>query len=481
MDNELTLLLLLDVQATGQDVLDGVAAGLQQIATQGGLALQALTPLGGAFAGLLEGAAGLGMALIADLRGIDWLAVTATVANGLEQALTNALSAVQTALASEVSPLAAALSGMLSDVVGGIDWTPVVAGLGAFGAILESALLQPAQQALGSLSRMMQGALGALGGQAPAAIERAAAAIAGSGPGQLAAATGDALAAVNQALANFLPEATALGGQIVAGLRQGIAGLAGWMAAGVALWLEANVLQPVQTILGLGGGGSGVSVVMATIGSDLVQGLMDGMTSLAGALLAVTNNLVAPLIPALQSFQSAFTDVGSALMESVRGGIMARAGEIAAEARAVVQAAIDAARSVLNGIESGIGAAQSALSGAGSAVGHNAMGTSDWRGGLTWVGEQGPELVNLPRGAQVMPLSGLGLAGGNLLSGASGGGAAGDATPWGLSAPGRAGNGVINVYVSGNTIMSDQDADLLASRVGQAIVRQTGLAYSLVR
>lgn len=35
------------------------------------------------------------------------------------------------------------------------------------------------------------------------------------------------------------------------------------------------------------------------------------------------------------------------------------------------------------------------------AVGQNAQGTNYWRGGLTWVGEQGPELINLPKGTQV--------------------------------------------------------------------------------
>lgn len=35
------------------------------------------------------------------------------------------------------------------------------------------------------------------------------------------------------------------------------------------------------------------------------------------------------------------------------------------------------------------------------APGQNAAGTRFWRGGLSWVGEEGPELVNLPRGAQV--------------------------------------------------------------------------------
>lgn len=37
----------------------------------------------------------------------------------------------------------------------------------------------------------------------------------------------------------------------------------------------------------------------------------------------------------------------------------------------------------------------------GSDTGNNALGTQYWRGGLTWVGESRPELVNLPRGARV--------------------------------------------------------------------------------
>ncbi len=34
--------------------------------------------------------------------------------------------------------------------------------------------------------------------------------------------------------------------------------------------------------------------------------------------------------------------------------------------------------------------------------GHNAGGTENWRGGLTWVGEAGPELVRLPKGSEIM-------------------------------------------------------------------------------
>lgn len=39
----------------------------------------------------------------------------------------------------------------------------------------------------------------------------------------------------------------------------------------------------------------------------------------------------------------------------------------------------------------------------GPRVGRNADGTNNWRGGPTLVGERGPELVNLPKGAQVIP------------------------------------------------------------------------------
>ena len=36
------------------------------------------------------------------------------------------------------------------------------------------------------------------------------------------------------------------------------------------------------------------------------------------------------------------------------------------------------------------------------ANGYNASGSHNWRGGVTWVGENGPELVRLPRGSQIM-------------------------------------------------------------------------------
>lgn len=49
--------------------------------------------------------------------------------------------------------------------------------------------------------------------------------------------------------------------------------------------------------------------------------------------------------------------------------------------------------------------------GGGSDPANNALGTSYWRGGATWVGERRPELVMLPRGSQVIPQHRVGAAG----------------------------------------------------------------------
>lgn len=51
----------------------------------------------------------------------------------------------------------------------------------------------------------------------------------------------------------------------------------------------------------------------------------------------------------------------------------------------------------------GLFAGTTTTGGFGLKIGTNAAGTNSWRGGLTWVGEQGPELVNLPKGTQIFP------------------------------------------------------------------------------
>jgi hypothetical protein len=75
---------------------------------------------------------------------------------------------------------------------------------------------------------------------------------------------------------------------------------------------------------------------------------------------------------------------------------------------------------VLNGVFGGGGDPGTGSGGwpFGPNVGHNARGTDYWRGGLTWVGEEGPELAWLPRGSKVASNP----ASMGMLRGAAGGG-----------------------------------------------------------
>lgn len=59
--------------------------------------------------------------------------------------------------------------------------------------------------------------------------------------------------------------------------------------------------------------------------------------------------------------------------------------------------------SVMKGIASGWNGLVDKVTGGGGDVGKNAKGTNNWKGGLTWVGEEGPELVDLPRSTRILP------------------------------------------------------------------------------
>jgi hypothetical protein len=63
-------------------------------------------------------------------------------------------------------------------------------------------------------------------------------------------------------------------------------------------------------------------------------------------------------------------------------------------------------RSLQSGLGGLFGASELPAFGTPSFVGPlpgNASGTDNWRGGPTWVGENGPEILNVPRGAQIVP------------------------------------------------------------------------------
>ena len=66
----------------------------------------------------------------------------------------------------------------------------------------------------------------------------------------------------------------------------------------------------------------------------------------------------------------------------------------------------DKAKNELKEMETSAANISKSISGAASSTyqtGRNARGTDNWQGGSTWVGEEGPELVTLPRGSKITP------------------------------------------------------------------------------
>lgn len=123
------------------------------------------------------------------------------------------------------------------------------------------------------------------------------------------------------------------------------------------------------------------------------------------------------------TFSGSFGAMKSAVKNLL--GFMASGGDVFELVFSVVQRVFPGIQSILEsvwsvvqpiveGIGSAIGkvadwisntGAKIAGSGGGGSgsVGKNAAGDNNWRGGLTWVGEEGPELVNLPRGSRILP------------------------------------------------------------------------------
>ncbi len=88
-------------------------------------------------------------------------------------------------------------------------------------------------------------------------------------------------------------------------------------------------------------------------------------------------------------------------------------------------------------------------------IGENAKGTNNWRGGLTWINEEGGELVNLPNGTQIIPH---------------------DLSETMVKEHARnVGNGMtVNIPKLADTIVVREDADI--DRIGEALANKLNIA-----
>lgn len=159
----------------------------------------------------------------------------------------------------------------------------------------------------------------------------------------------------------------------------------------------SNIFGAIQTV---------VTTVAPIIGQALVAlgPIFTGLLSAASFAMQGISGVVQAVAPVVGSIINAlkpvFTNVGSALesmgkiFKSVFDGIKS----VVEKAYNFVKPLIDGIGSAVSGIS---GAVSSGLGWIASKVGKNATGTKYWRGGLSVVGEHGPELVQMPSGSKV--------------------------------------------------------------------------------
>lgn len=191
------------------------------------------------------------------------------------------------------------------------------------------------------------------------------------------------------------PGMLALGQAITNGLATGI----GWIQQQMPTLapIFSSVFTTMQSV---------VQTVAPVIG-QVIQALGPIFTGLLSVAQMVFNGIgtvvqvVAPIVSSLISGLSPiFANVGSALtsmstiFSSVFSGIMG----IVQNAYNFVKPLIEGIGKMVSGIS---GAVSSGLSWVAGKLGKNATGTKYWRGGLSVVGEHGPELIQMPSGSKV--------------------------------------------------------------------------------
>lgn len=186
----------------------------------------------------------------------------------------------------------------------------------------------------------------------------------------------------------------------------------------------ASALPVVKTIFQ--GVGTKIAQVVSVVTEHmgLLQGVFEtvspiiqGAIKIIASVLQTAWNTVSPIIdlaisvfdllldcveavfPKIQSIISKVWDV----LEPIFGGIADGIGVIGNAVNSVTDFVGGKVDTVTGWVKSKAGGKSGTKAAGKTTVGRNAKGDNNWRGGLTWVGEEGAELVDLPRGSRILP------------------------------------------------------------------------------
>lgn len=196
--------------------------------------------------------------------------------------------------------------------------------------------------------------------------------------------------------APILPQLTAFGSGMVTTIQQVVSAC---VPALTSIITTVQTMLPV--ILPV------IQTVVSTIGNIIAQaapviaGLVEGIGTVApliGDIISTAWGVISPVIDIVISvFEILF-----GVVQKVFPGIQS----IIETVWGVVKPLVEGIGSVIGEIAGWFGSVADAITGSGGdsgSVGKNAEGDNNWKGGLTWVGEKGAELVDLPQGSRILP------------------------------------------------------------------------------
>ena len=173
---------------------------------------------------------------------------------------------------------------------------------------------------------------------------------------------------------------------VIAGLIQGIS-------------TAVSALAPVFTTI-FNGISAKVSAVLNVVGSQMgaFQGIIQTAAPLIASILSTAWGVISPIMDlCISVFNLVYSTVAR-----VFPGILS----IIQRVWNIVKPLIEGIGKAIGKVAELVGSAAATVAGSGQTSGHvgkNAAGDNHWKGGLTWVGEKGPELVDLPRGSRILP------------------------------------------------------------------------------
>lgn len=160
----------------------------------------------------------------------------------------------------------------------------------------------------------------------------------------------------------------------------------GMIITGMAMLTSVSTSSVVLIIYSFTQLGQGVlnSALVVTAGMMLMYA---GVQSGCNLIIAAIASMCSTVRSQLASLASSGYSYGSQLSSSIAAGISANSGAIRAAVQSAISSAVASATINIPSVK----------------VGHNALGTSNWAGGLTEINERGGEIVDLPRGTRIYP------------------------------------------------------------------------------